>query len=131
MESIGNMRISSSLPNLGKAGVTVASRNEVRETQPDFQLLGPKTRVPPCWDAAFGEWQSQNTKQQWMETAQLHDSNKHHSLSKSYVRARDGTGHCAQLCPFSHKVLTVASLCRCYGFHFTEKETGWGGHRSV
>lgn len=103
MESIGNMRISSLLPNLGKAGVADASRNEVRGTQPDFQLLGPKTRVPPCLDAAFGEWQSQNRKQQWVEMAQLNDSNKYHSFSKSCVRARHGTGHWAQSCSFSHK----------------------------
>lgn len=87
------MRISSSLPNSGKAGVTVASRNEVRETQPDFQLLGPKTRVPPSLDAAFGERESQNTKQQWVETSQGNKSNKYHLFSKSHVRARHGTGH--------------------------------------
>lgn len=50
------MRIPS-LPNLGNAGATSASKNEVRQTQPNFQLLGPKTTRPPCFYADFCSWE--------------------------------------------------------------------------
>lgn len=54
VESAGNMRISS-LPGLGKAGVTFASSHEVRQIQPDFQLLSPKTGAGEgCFYADFG-----------------------------------------------------------------------------